>query len=138
MYNKIMKNKVVIGLFTFTIIACLLSLGFNIYFLATKPIGSGGIFNCVKNSVVELKAESEDVGISYGSAVIMSEVGTKSIKEYVRLAEQTAQRVIKDGIPAIRQVTGATANVFRYEVGNFYIHMAKSAKEIIIVSFGLL
>lgn len=54
------------------------------------------------------------------------------------MAEQTANTVIKNGIPAIREVAGATANVFRYEVGNYYIHMAKTAKEIIIVSFGLL
>lgn len=54
------------------------------------------------------------------------------------MAEQTANTVVKNGIPAIRQVAGATANVFRYEVGNYYIHMAKTAKEIIIVSFGLL
>lgn len=67
-----------------------------------------------------------------------AEVGAKSISEYVKLAEQTANTVIKNGIPAIREVAGATANVFRYEVGNFYIHMAKTAKEIIIVSFGLL
>lgn len=67
-----------------------------------------------------------------------AEVGAKTVSEYVKLAEQTANTVVKNGIPAIRQVTGATANVFRYEVGNYYIHMAKSAKEIIIVSFGLL
>ncbi len=67
-----------------------------------------------------------------------AEVGAKSISEYVKLAEQTANTVIKNGIPAIREVAGATTNVFRYEVGNYYIHMAQSAKEIIIVSFGLL
>ena len=67
-----------------------------------------------------------------------AEVGAKNISEYVKLAEQTAHKVVKNGLPAIRQVSGATANVFRYEVGNYYIHMAKSAKEIIIVSFGLL
>lgn len=67
-----------------------------------------------------------------------AEVGAKSVSEYVKMAEQTANTVIKKGIPAIREVTGATANVFRYEVGNYYIHMAKTAKEIIIVSFGLL
>ena len=67
-----------------------------------------------------------------------AEVGAKTVSEYVKLAEQTANTVVKNGVPAIRQVTGATANVFRYEVGNYYIHMAQSAKEIIIVSFGLL
>ena len=73
--KTIMKKKVVISLFTFTIIACLLSLGFNIYFLATKPQLPSGIFNSVKDSVLEIKAESEGVGISYGSAVIIAEDG---------------------------------------------------------------
>lgn len=67
-----------------------------------------------------------------------AEVGAKNVKQYVELAEKTAQQVVNKGIPAIRKVTGATSNVFRYEVGKFYIHMAKSAKQIIIVSFGLL
>ena len=67
-----------------------------------------------------------------------AEVGAQNVTEYIKLAEQTANTVVRNGVPAIRQVTGATANVFRYEVGNYYIHMAKSAKEIIIVSFGLL
>ena len=70
-----MKKRVIVCLFTFTIIACLLSLGFNMYFLATKPKAPSGIFNSVKNSVLEIKAESENVGISYGSAVIISEDG---------------------------------------------------------------
>lgn len=67
-----------------------------------------------------------------------AEVGAKTIKEYSKMAAQTAQQVVKNGIPAIRQVAGATANVYRYEVGNYYIHMAMSSKEIIIVSFGLI
>lgn len=67
-----------------------------------------------------------------------AEVGAKTIKEYSKLAAQTAQKVVKEGITATRSVAGATANVFRYEVGNYYIHMAMNAKEIIIVSFGLM
>mgnify|MGYP002532730888 CR=1 FL=1 len=66
------------------------------------------------------------------------EVGAKNTDAYLKLASKTAQKVVKNGIPATRQVAGATANVFRYEVGNYYIHMAMNAKEIIIVSFGLL
>ena len=67
-----------------------------------------------------------------------AEVGAKSVAEYSKMAANVAQQVVKEGIPAVRAVSGATANVFRYEVGKFYIHMAMSAKEIIIVSFGLL
>ena len=74
--KSIMKKRVVVSLFTFTIIAFLLSLGFNIYFLATKPESPSGIFNSVKSSVIEIKAESENIGISYGSAVIIAEDGT--------------------------------------------------------------
>lgn len=81
---------------------------------------------------------SVDDCLSYHFKKHGAEVGAKSVSEYVKLAEQTANTVIKKGIPAIREVAGATANVFRYEVGNYYIHMAKTAKEIIIVSFGLL
>ena len=54
------------------------------------------------------------------------------------MAAQTAQKVIDGGLKPIRMVNGATANVFRYEIGGYYIHMATSAKEVIIVSFGLI
>ena len=67
-----------------------------------------------------------------------AEVGAKSLTQYKKLAAETAQKVVKNGIKATRAVSGATPNVFRYEVGKFYIHMAKTAKEIIIVSFGAL
>ena len=71
-----MKKKVIISLFTFTIIACLLSLGLNIYFLATKPKSASGIFNSCKSSILEIRAETEDVGVSYGSGVIVANNGT--------------------------------------------------------------
>ncbi len=52
-----------------------MSLGFNIYFIATKPIDASGIFNMTKNSVVEIKAETDGIGVSYGSGVIVSNDG---------------------------------------------------------------
>ena len=67
-----------------------------------------------------------------------AEVGAKTVKEYSKLAAQTAKQVVDKNIAATRLVKGATANVYRYEVGKYYIHMVKSAKEIIIVSFGLM
>lgn len=67
-----------------------------------------------------------------------AEVGAKSVREYSKLAANTAQKVVNGNIAPVRAVKGATANVMRYEVGQYYIHMAKSAKEIIIVSFGLI
>ena len=71
-----MKKKVIISLFTFTIITCLLSLGFNVYFLATMPETYSGIFNSCKSSILEIRAETEDVGVSYGSGVIVANNGT--------------------------------------------------------------
>ena len=59
-----------------TIIVAMISLGFNIFFLATKPQTASGIFNACKFSIFELKAESENVGISYGTAVVISNDGT--------------------------------------------------------------
>lgn len=67
-----------------------------------------------------------------------AEVGAKTASEYVKLAMNTARTVIKNGTPAVRAVTGATANVMRYEVGDYYIHMAIEGTKIIIVSFGLI
>lgn len=44
--------------------------------MATKPESASGIFNIAKDSVVEIMAETEDVGISYGSGVIVNKDGT--------------------------------------------------------------
>lgn len=67
-----------------------------------------------------------------------AEVGAKTATEYVKMAANVAQNVVKNNIAAVRAVAGVTANVFRYEIGSYYIHMAMNASEIIIVSFGLL
>lgn len=71
-----MKKKVSITLYLILITLCLLSLGFNMYFLATKPKGDSGIFCTCKVSCLEVKAETEGVGESYGSAEIISKDGT--------------------------------------------------------------
>ena len=57
-------------------IISVVSLGLNIYFLATKPLSAGGIFNSCKASILEIRAETEDVGISYGTAELISTDGT--------------------------------------------------------------
>ena len=54
----------------------MVSFGFNIYFFATKPISASGIFSICQNSVVEIKAETDDVGVSYGTGVIVANDGT--------------------------------------------------------------
>lgn len=61
--------------FVFFIITSILSLGFNIYFLATKPKEPSGIFNNIKDNILELKAETETIGTSYGSAILISKDG---------------------------------------------------------------
>ncbi len=57
-------------LFSFTIIVSMASLGFNIYFLTTVSSTADGIFSISKDSVVEMTAETEDIGINYGSSAI--------------------------------------------------------------------
>lgn len=54
----------------------MVSIGFNIYFLATQPKNAGGIFNRCKYSILEVKAESENYGTSYGSGEIVASDGT--------------------------------------------------------------
>ena len=70
------------------------SLGLNIYFLATKPLSASGIFNSCKASILEIKAETEDVGISYGTAELISKDGTMvtnaHIVTYSKLGETLA------------------------------------------------
>ncbi len=66
-----------------------------------------------------------------------AQVGAANVKEYSKMAAQTAKEVIDKNIVAKKLVEGATSNVYRYKVGKYYIDMAKTAKEIIIVSFGL-
>ena len=63
-------------LFIYVSVISVANLAWNIYFLATKPLSAGGIFNIAKDSVVEIMAETEDVGISYGSGVIVNKDGT--------------------------------------------------------------
>lgn len=67
-----------------------------------------------------------------------AEVGASNASQYIKMAMDTARQVIKTGAAPVRAVAGATANVMRYQIGNYYIHMAIEGTKIIIVSFGLL
>ena len=87
-----MKKKIFLILANLSIILIVMvNLGFNIFFLATKPLSASGIFNDCKFSIVELRAESESVGISYGTAEIISNDGTMitnaHIVTYTQLGE---------------------------------------------------
>lgn len=70
------KKYILIILFVFISIISITSFGLNVYFLATKPLSVSGIFIFTKDSILEIKAETEDVGISYGTAIIVSDDGT--------------------------------------------------------------
>lgn len=72
-----MKKKITfIVVFVLVSIISFVSLTLNIYFLATKPKTAGGIFNMCKDSVVEIKAEKESIGTSYGTGEIIDKSGT--------------------------------------------------------------
>lgn len=76
--------------------------------------------------------------VAYHFGKYGAEIGASNASQYVKMAIDTARTVIKTGAAPIRHVAGATANVMRYEVGKYYIHMAIEGTKIIIVSFGLL
>ncbi len=72
-----MKKKVYfILIFVCVSIISIISLSLNIYFLATKPLSASGVFNFCKASILEIKAETEGIGKSYGTAELISTDGT--------------------------------------------------------------
>lgn len=81
---------------------------------------------------------SVDECISYHFRKHGAEVGSSNVSEYLKIAMDTARNVIKSGAAPIRAIAGATAIFMRYEIGNYYIHMAIESTKIIIVSFGLM
>lgn len=114
-----MKNKF-FPIFTImiAIIVAMISLGFNIFFLATRPQTAGGIFNSCKFSIVELKAESENVGISYGSAVIISDDGTMITNAHNITYSQLGQSYNFDNISIrfVDEENYRSANIIKYDL----------------------
>jgi len=76
--------------------------------------------------------------INYHFAKHGANVGAKTASEYITKAKDFAQYIVENNIKSIRVVEGATQGVMRYEANGFFIHMAMNAKEIIIVTFGLI
>lgn len=71
------KNLKYIAFLIVSVIS-VLSLGFNIYFLATRkeiPPSASGLFYSNIESIVEVKAESENIGESFGTAEFISNDG---------------------------------------------------------------
>lgn len=99
MLVKNMKKKTLTILsFVFVSIISVASLGLNIYFLATRPQKASGIFYACKSSVVEVKALTEEVGTSYGSAVIISNQGIIATNAHVITYKQLGQTYTFDKI----------------------------------------
>ena len=107
---------------TFTImittIVSMVSLGFNIFFLATKPQTASGIFNACKFSIVELKAESENVGTSYGTAVIISDDGTMITNAHNITYSQLGQTYSFDNISIrfVDEENYRSANIIKFDL----------------------
>ena len=103
-YNKFMKKKYyfLFAFICFSIIS-VISLGLNIYFLSAKLISASSIFNLCKASVLEIKAETENVGISYGTAELISTDGTMITNAHIVTYTQLGARHTFDNI-AVRFV----------------------------------
>ena len=72
-----MEKKYIYGvLLSITAILSVISFVFSVYLFATKPKTSISVFDMCKDSVVEIKAETEDIGASYGTGEIISKDGT--------------------------------------------------------------
>lgn len=65
------------------------------------------------------------------------DVGAETMNQYKRKAFDVAKEVVKQGITPSKAVSGATANVFRYKINQYYIDMIIDGSKIIVVSFGL-
>jgi len=64
-----------------------------------------------------------------------ADVGAANAFEYAKKASDFADDVFRNGVPPLRTVNGAVPGVYRFEYGEFYIHMTRQGE---IVSFGKL
>jgi len=84
------KNKVNLILISVSLL-CVLSLALNFVILYSIPINATQIFNNCKSSIVEVKAYTESVGTSYGTAEIIKEDGTLVTNAHVITYKQLGE-----------------------------------------------
>ena len=92
------KKYLFLVVFVCVSIISVVSLGLNVYFLSTKPLSASGIFNSCKASILEIKAETEDVGISYGTAELISADGTMVTNAHIVTYTQLGETFTFDNI----------------------------------------
>ena len=64
-----------------------------------------------------------------------ADVGAANAFDYARKASDFADDVFRNGVPPVRTIKGAVPNVYRFEYGEYFIHMTRQGE---IVSFGKL
>lgn len=93
-----MKKKAIVCLVVIAIFFFLLNLGFNIYFVVSREIVPSDIFVACKQSVLEIKAETEDVGESFGTGEIISSDGLVVTNAHVITYKSLGQSCVFDAI----------------------------------------
>lgn len=94
-----MKKKITfIVVFVLVSIISVVSLGLNIYFLVTEPKSAGDIFNDCQECVLEIKAESETIGTSYGSGEIINKDGTIVTNAHVVTYKKLTETLVFENV----------------------------------------
>lgn len=94
-----MKKEITfIVVFVLVSIISVVSLWLNIYFLVTEPKSAGDIFNDCQGSVIEIKAESETIGTSYGSGEIINKDGTIVTNAHVVTYKKLTETLVFENV----------------------------------------
>lgn len=106
---------------------------------STTSYGSRAISKTLVNLWSSGSFGSKEACINYHFKKHGSEVSTKNIAAYVRLADANRDIIISKDAKYIRKVNGAIANVYRYEILTYYLHVVVNNGQPTgdLVSFGL-